>query len=53
MNNDNFCEIYYTQSDVESENDSLVFVSDCRMVPVNMKIRNPNDFMNVKDNIKY
>lgn len=48
MNNDNFCEIYYTQSVVENENDSLVFVSDCRMVPVNMKNRNPNDFYECK-----
>lgn len=44
MNNDGFCEIYYTDSKVISDNDSLIFVSDCRMVPVDMKIRNPNDF---------
>jgi hypothetical protein len=44
MGNDNFCEIYYTESKVESDNESLVFVSSCRMVPIDMKIRNPNDF---------
>lgn len=44
MGNDNFCEIYYTESKVESDNESLVFVSNCRMVPIDMKIRNPNDF---------
>lgn len=28
MGNDNFCEIYYTESEVKSDNDSLVFVSN-------------------------
>lgn len=44
--NNKFCTVYYQTSTVESNDNTIGFNSGCYMVPIDMKIRNPNDFYN-------